>query len=64
MGQPIKQDMAILDEEWILSPSTCYWTAKLGAYSVIAFCGSFWGNEVFCINLSGLKQFHPSFQIP
>ncbi len=70
MGQLVKQDRAVslelmhalcslLEQEWeaasdIKSRSQ---VARLGAYSVIAFCGSFRGPEVFMTDLFGLIKY-------
>jgi hypothetical protein len=70
MGQVVKQDRAIsldlmhaflglLDEEWENAHSLKdkSLVASLGAYSVIAFCGSFRGPEVFLTDLFGLAKY-------
>jgi hypothetical protein len=70
MGQEIRQDRAIslqvmhallhhLEGEWLTAsdPNICLHIASLGAYSVIAFCGSFRGPEVFLTNLYGLRKY-------
>jgi hypothetical protein len=71
MGQDVRQDWAIplgamlglyqvLEEEWSalgeadLVRESCL--ASIGAYSIIAFCGSFWGSEVFLTDLHGLRK--------
>lgn len=69
MGQEVRQDwaiplpvlhglMEILEEEW--GRATGYWdqeqVASLGAYALIAFCGSFRGSEVFLTDLHGLRK--------
>jgi hypothetical protein len=70
MGQEVHQDWAIplpalhalmelLEQEWSVATgqrelSLC---ASIGAYSVIAFCGSFRGNEVFLTDLHGLRKY-------
>jgi hypothetical protein len=70
MGQDVRQDWAIpvdaihallraLDKEWcrVLSWVERHRTASVGAYIVIAFCGSFHGNEVFLTDLFGLEKY-------
>jgi hypothetical protein len=70
MGQDVRQDWAItlptilrlievLDEEWEAADG---WEAKhrvasAGAFAIIAFCGSFRGNEVFLTDLFGLAKY-------
>jgi hypothetical protein len=51
--------MELLEQEWSVATgqrelSLC---ASIGAYSVIAFCGSFRGNEVFLTDLHGLRKY-------
>ncbi len=69
MGQEVRQDWAIplecmhallagLETEW----SSQAWevqveAAELGAYAVIAFCGSFRGPEVLMVDLHGLRKY-------
>lgn len=70
MGQEIRQDRAIslpvmhallhyLEDEWIITsnPTTRFLVASLGAYSVVAFCSSFRGTEVFLTDLHGLRKY-------
>jgi hypothetical protein len=70
MGQVVRQDRAIslelmhalcsvLEQEWARAPELRHKTqiACLGAYCVIAFCGSFRGNEVFMTDLHGLIKY-------
>jgi len=70
MGQEIRQDRAIslnvmhallhhLEGEWASTtdPGTQLYISSLGAYSVIAFCGSFRGPEVFLTDLFGLRKY-------
>jgi len=70
MGQVVKQDRAVslelmhavldlLESEWDQASDTRYKSAiaRLGAYSVIAFCGSFRGPEVFLVDLFGLRKY-------
>ncbi len=71
MGQIIRQDMAvslelmhaflaILEQEWIAAEATLAQQsliASIGAYALIAFCGSFRGPEVFLVDLFGLKKY-------
>jgi hypothetical protein len=70
MGQIVQQDRAVslelmhalcslLDDEWegVGSTKQRAQVAALGAYSVIAFCGSFRGNEVFTVDLHGLIKY-------
>lgn len=70
MGQIVRQDRAVslelmhalcslLNQEW-KAATECKEKAQiasLGAYSVIAFCGSFRGNEVFMTDLHGLMKY-------
>lgn len=70
MGQDVRQDWAIplaamhglmnlLEEEWLESDDLVHQEiiASVGAYSVIAFCGSFRGPEVFLTDLHGLRKY-------
>lgn len=70
MGQEVRQDWAIplpvmhalldtLDAEWkeLNKPEDKNFVASLGAYSAIAFCGSFRGPEVFLVDLYGLRKY-------
>lgn len=71
MGQDVRQDWAIplsamlglfqvLEEEWADTSEADLGTlerlASIGAYSIIAFCGSFRGSEVFLTDLHGLRK--------
>lgn len=70
MGQNVKQDLAIsidvllelLDAIRERARSTKGWTQQLaimaGAYSCIAFCGSFCGHEVYLVDLDGLFKYN------
>ena len=70
MGQIVKQDRAIslelmheflqlLEGEWDAAQELKIRSliASIGAYSVIAFCGSFRGPEVFLVDLYGLIKY-------
>jgi hypothetical protein len=70
MGQDVRQDWALpldvlhsllslLDEEWALATQweDRHKIASAGAFAVIAFCGSFRGNEVFLTDLYGLAKY-------
>ena len=70
MGQITRQDLAIsldvmhalmnlLEDEWEKAegPKARHWIASVGAFSVIGFCGSFRGPEVFLVDLHGLKKY-------
>jgi len=70
MGQIVRQDRAVslelmhalcslLEQEWTGASDLRGKTqlACLGAFSIIAFCGSFRGNEVFMTNLHGLIKY-------
>ncbi len=69
MGQKVNQDLAIsihlmhalqdvLETEWTQAdkPQRVE-LAMIGAYSVIAFAGSFWGYEVFLVDTFGLLKY-------
>jgi len=69
MGQEVRQDWAIplpvlhglmdlLEEEWRLGADfqAQEQAASLGAFALIAFCGSFRGSEVFLTDLHGLRR--------
>jgi hypothetical protein len=72
MGQIVKQDWAIplpvvhalldtLESDWSAA-QILNWKEKeligmLGAYVVTAFCGSFWGNEVFLADMFGTAKY-------
>lgn len=71
IGQDVQQDWAILlsamlglfqilEEEWadLLEADLVMQSrlASIGAYSIIAFCGSFQGSEVFLTDLHGLQK--------
>jgi hypothetical protein len=70
MGQIVRQDMAVslelmhalvqlLEKEWEQAPDDKQRSiiAGVGAYSVVAFCGSFRGPEVFMTDLFGLNKY-------
>jgi hypothetical protein len=70
MGQIVRQDRAVslevmhafqtmMEEEWLSATSLKdkSTVASLGAYSLIAFCGSFRGPEVFLVDLHGLMKY-------
>jgi len=70
MGQDVRQDWAIpidaihallgaLEKEWgrLQGWAERYRTASVGAFIVIAFCGSFRGNEVLLTDLYGLDKY-------
>ena len=70
MGQDVRQDWAItlecmhalqtrLEEEWQLASTLASQVgiAELGAFALIAFCGSFRGPEVFMTDLHGLRKY-------
>lgn len=70
MGQDVRQDWAItlhamgalmqlLEREWQRSAGEMQKLAiaQGGAYALIAFCGSFRGNEVFLVDLFGLRKY-------
>jgi hypothetical protein len=71
MGQDVRQDWAItlpamhalmkvLDKEW--QEATDFASKELmgsiGAFAIIAFCGSFRGSEVFLVDLHGLIKYY------
>jgi len=71
MSQDIRQDWAVplgamlgffqvLEEEWVTfledDLPTRSRLASIGAYSIIAFCGSFRGSEVLLTDLQGLRK--------
>jgi len=71
MGQDVRQDWAfplgamlglfqVLEEEWTETEerdlAVQSRVASIGAYSIIAFCGSFRGAEVFLVDLHGLRK--------
>ena len=71
MGEVTRQDRAIslklmhklmahFDAEWTNAPSAeqHHQAASYGAYSIIAFCGSFRGAEVFLTDLHGLRNYY------
>jgi len=56
--------MNSLDNEWSSTqdPEVRELVASIGAYSIVAFCGSFRGPEVFLVDLFGLRKYmqqHP-----
>jgi hypothetical protein len=70
MGQDVHQDWAIpvkaihallgaLDREWLRAQDWVerHRIASVGAYIVVAFCGSFRGNEVFLTDLFSLEKY-------
>jgi hypothetical protein len=70
MGQEVRQDWAIplpvmhalmthLDKEWETTQDADVreLVASIGAYSIVAFCGSFRGPEVFLVDLFGLRKY-------
>lgn len=75
MGQEVHQDWAIpltvihallehIDKEWLdtTDPETRILVTSVGAYAIIAFCGSFQGSEIFLADLHGLRKYlaeHP-----
>lgn len=75
MGQEVCQDWALplsilhallelLEDEWYRAES---WAAKhrvaiAGCFSVIAFCRSFCGNEVFLTDLHGLSKYYTELE--
>jgi hypothetical protein len=50
--------MDLLEEEWRLAADfqVQEQVASLGAFALIAFCGSFRGSEVFLMDLHGLRK--------
>jgi hypothetical protein len=75
MGQEVRQDWAIplpamhaligiLEQEWATATELKDRSliASIGAYSLIAFCGSFRGNEVFLTDLHGLRKYCSELQ--
>jgi hypothetical protein len=69
MGQEVRQDLALsvgimlrlmelLDKEWN-DDCRLVWeqVTLMGAFSIIAFCGSFRGHEVFLVDLHGLIKY-------
>ena len=71
MGQEVRQDRAIslkimhalmnmLESEWNSAATAAVKrkVACIGAYSIIAFCGSFRGAEVFLTDLHGLRKYY------
>lgn len=76
MGEVVKQDLAIsidvmlcmmklFDDEWLRTPDG--WDrseiASVALYSIIAFCGSFRGHEVFLVDLFGLTKYETTFTL-
>ncbi len=70
MGQEVRQDLAmsikvllalldLVEREWLADPTMHGKETKvfIGAYSVIAYGGSFRGNEVFLTDLYGLARY-------
>jgi hypothetical protein len=79
MGQIVKQDWAIplpvvhalldtLESDWAsaqtLGRRDKELIGMLGAYVVIAFCGSFWGNEVFLADMHGTAKYLAAVDLP
>jgi hypothetical protein len=77
MGQDVRQDWAItlptmgalldrLEREWVATneQDLCQRdiVASIGAFSLIAFCGSFRGNEVFLTDLHGLRKYYKELE--
>lgn len=74
MGQEVRQDLAIslpvmhammdiLDREWHVSSNReRSFLASIGAFVLIAFCGSFRGHEVFLVDLHGLFKYSAELQ--
>jgi hypothetical protein len=69
MGQEVRQDWAIplpalhglmelLEDEWSQAADfkAQEYAASLGAFALIAFCGSFRGSEIFLTDLHGLQK--------
>jgi len=74
MGQEVRQDWAItlpamhalleiLKEDWGQGLNREL-TAMVGAYAVIAFAGSFRGNEVFLADMHGVRKYFRSTEPP
>jgi hypothetical protein len=70
MGQEVRQDwaipldamhglMSVLEDEWISAEDDRQreQVASAGAFSIIAFCGSFRGSEVFLTDLHGMRKY-------
>jgi hypothetical protein len=70
MGQDVRQDWAIplpvmsalmesFESEWAMTKTLAQrdLIASCAAYAVVAFCGSFRGNEVFLMDLHGLRKY-------
>jgi hypothetical protein len=69
MGHEVRQDLVLLvpiilelltllDREWVKGVGvTREQVTLIGAYSAIAFCGSFWGHEVCLVDLHGLIKY-------
>jgi hypothetical protein len=71
MGQIVRQDMAVslplmhalqalFESEWTAATTVPAKSliASIGAYSLITFCGSFRGPEVFLVDLYGLSKYY------
>jgi hypothetical protein len=67
MGQEVRQDWAItlpvvhallelLEQDWEI-PAAREMAVMVGAYVVIAFGGSFRGNEVFLVDMYGIRKY-------
>jgi len=76
MGQEVKQNWAIplpvvhgllevLEKDWAVAQTEAEKEVigLLGAYTVIAFCGSFRGNEVFLVDLHGTRKYLESPEV-
>ena len=76
MGQDVRQDWAItlpamhalmdlLDSEWarVGEAASRELVASIAAYSIIAFCGSFRGSEVFLTDLHGLRRYYHDLHV-
>ncbi len=77
MGQEVRQDWATplpvihalldyLEADWmsVKAESEKEVIAMMGAYVVMAFCGSFHGNEVFLMDLFGAHKYLRSSETP
>jgi hypothetical protein len=57
--------MDLLDSEWtqVEEAANRALVASITAYSIIAFCGSFRGSEVFLTDLHGLRRYYHNLQV-